>query len=78
MKSEKMVSKPKITTRKAVTQAMNKNVKEVKKSVYKDSPEVQESIRLKAYELYVQRGYIDGNDTDDWLTAERLVVESAR
>jgi hypothetical protein len=32
-------------------------------------------IELRAHELYVQRGCIDGHDIDDWLTAEREVLE---
>jgi DUF2934 family protein len=30
-----------------------------------------EDIRLRAYEMYVERGGIHGLDTDDWLQAER-------
>ena len=30
-----------------------------------------EQIQLRAYELYLERGGSDGNDTDDWLQAER-------
>lgn len=30
-----------------------------------------EEIRLRAYEMYVERGGIHGLDTDDWLQAER-------
>jgi hypothetical protein len=31
----------------------------------------QEAIRLRAYQLYLERGAIDGADFDDWVTAER-------
>ena len=31
---------------------------------------VEEKIRLRAYELYEQRGRIDGFALDDWLQAE--------
>jgi Protein of unknown function (DUF2934) len=31
--------------------------------------------RRRAYELYEQRGYVDGNDLDDWLAAESKVLE---
>lgn len=38
------------------------------------SPEqVQQKIRLRAYELYEQRGSQHGGDFDDWLTAEAEV-----
>ncbi len=30
-------------------------------------------IRRRAYEIYLSRGGIEGNDLDDWLEAERLV-----
>jgi Protein of unknown function (DUF2934) len=30
-----------------------------------------EEIRLRAYEIYLQRGGIHGFDEDDWLAAER-------
>jgi hypothetical protein len=31
----------------------------------------QEAIRLRAYQLYLERGAVDGADFDDWVTAER-------
>jgi len=34
-----------------------------------DTPEDQE-IRIRAYELYEQRGRENGHDVDDWLQAE--------
>lgn len=33
----------------------------------------EDAIRQKAYEIYVQRGCLNGHDLDDWLEAERLV-----
>ena len=39
---------------------------------------LEERIRRRAYELYVQRGNQSGSDLDDWLQAEeeiRLVKE---
>jgi hypothetical protein len=30
----------------------------------------EEAIRERAYELYEQRGRLDGHALDDWLTAE--------
>ena len=30
----------------------------------------EEAIRARAYELYEQRGRVDGHALDDWLTAE--------
>jgi DUF2934 family protein len=37
-----------------------------------------EEIRLRAYEIHVGRGRIDGRELDDWLQAEREVLESLR
>ena len=31
----------------------------------------EDEVRLRAYELYVQRGATPGNDVGDWLQAER-------
>jgi hypothetical protein len=33
--------------------------------------DVESAIRIRAYELYVQRGCVDGFAHDDWLQAER-------
>ena len=32
--------------------------------------EIDERIRRRAYDLYEQRGRLDGHDMDDWLQAE--------
>ena len=34
----------------------------------------EEKIRLRAYELYEQRGMIDGHALDDWLQAEGEIL----
>lgn len=36
----------------------------------------RERIAQRAYELYLQRGAIDGRDMDDWFTAEREVTST--
>ena len=36
--------------------------------------EVQERIAMRAYELYRERGAIDGHDLDDWLEAEQAIL----
>jgi len=38
---------------------------------------LQEEIRRRAYELYLQRGSTPGNESDDWLVAEREVLSRA-
>ena len=34
---------------------------------------IEEQIRLRAYELYVQRGCASGSEVDDWLQAEEEI-----
>jgi hypothetical protein len=36
--------------------------------------ELQDQIRLRAYELYAQRGFTNGHSDEDWLQAEREVL----
>ena len=38
----------------------------------------EEKISLRAYELYEQRGRIDGHALDDWLQAEAEIVRRQR
>ena len=36
--------------------------------------DIESEIRLRAYELYEQRGYVDGFAEQDWIDAEREVL----
>lgn len=36
---------------------------------------VQKKIALRAYELYLQRGGINGHEVEDWLQAEREIIQ---
>ena len=38
----------------------------------------EEKIRVRAYELYEQRGRIDGHALDDWLQAEAEILRRRR
>ena len=38
------------------------------------APAIEEEIRLRAYELYEQRGRLPGYENEDWLEAERQVL----
>lgn len=49
--------------------------RDVKTTRERKKEEVQSAIGRRAYELYEQRGYVDGNDLDDWLAAESKVLE---
>lgn len=40
-------------------------------------PSVEE-IRLRAYEIFVERGQADGQDLDDWYQAEKELTETIR
>ena len=35
----------------------------------------EEQIRLRAYEIYVERGRADGKDREDWIQAEKELTE---
>ena len=35
----------------------------------------EEQIRLRAYELYVERGRAEGQDIEDWFQAEKELTE---
>ncbi len=37
------------------------------------TPEEYSGIQQIAYELYVQRGYENGHDVEDWLRAETII-----
>jgi hypothetical protein len=39
---------------------------------------VEDEIRRRAYELFLQRGQGPGNEADDWLAAEREVMQRYR
>ncbi|HWW16946.1 MAG TPA: DUF2934 domain-containing protein [Candidatus Dormibacteraeota bacterium] len=36
---------------------------------------LEDEIRRRAYELYLQRGTASGSEAEDWLTAEREVLQ---
>jgi hypothetical protein len=36
----------------------------------------REEVELRAYDLYVERGGEDGHDVEDWLEAERQLLEA--
>ena len=41
-----------------------------------DAGDYRDKIAMRAYELYLARGGVDGGDFDDWLAAEREVTTS--
>jgi hypothetical protein len=40
--------------------------------------ELRSLIEKKAYELFVERGYTNGDDQGDWYKAEKLVIRSLK
>ena len=40
-----------------------------------ETSNMEDEIRLRAYELYQQRGREDGHDVEDWLRAEEEVTQ---
>lgn len=43
-----------------------------------DREKLEEEIRQVAYEIYVRSGCCPGRDLDNWLEAERIVLEKYR
>jgi hypothetical protein len=43
-----------------------------------DTTTLHENVRQKAYELYLQRGGIQGNDQEDWFRAEQEVLNHSK
>ncbi|MGB4070063.1 MAG: DUF2934 domain-containing protein [Nitrospira sp.] len=43
-----------------------------------DALSIQKSIALRAYELYLQRGEMNGHEVEDWLQAEREITQEER
>jgi len=65
MKFEKTTVKTKPTNIKNVAPAIKSP---------KTPQEIDEAIRLKAYELYLKRNGGAGDASKDWLTAERIIL----
>jgi Protein of unknown function (DUF2934) len=40
-----------------------------------ENQEIQEAIRLKAYEIYLERNGTAGDEVEDWVIAERMVLK---
>lgn len=43
-----------------------------------DREKIEEMIREVAYELYIKSGRVEGRDLDNWLEAEKIVLERLR
>jgi hypothetical protein len=60
----------------ARTNGNGSTVKKKSPSAKKLSP--QEKIALRAYEIYLERGGAPGNPLEDWVRAEREILQKAR
>ncbi len=49
--------------------------KAVVRATINENREIQDAIRLKAYELYLERHGAAGDELEDWITAERIVLK---
>jgi len=49
--------------------------KAVAQAIVDENQEIQEAIRLKAYEIYLERNGAPGDELEDWITAERIVLK---
>lgn len=38
----------------------------------------EDQVRMRAYELYEARGYVDGHDVEDWYQAEEELSDQGR
>lgn len=68
------------TTKRRTRKAVSVVAPEVLESRQESAPvskaqvsNLQEQIRRRAYELYLQRGGVPGNENQDWLVAEQEV-----
>ena len=69
----------KTTSRKAVSKAIAKQEVEAKRASNAHLDQEQlEAVRMKAYELFVQRGCQHGYDVEDWKTAEQIVLAGVK
>ncbi len=68
---------PKTTTTRTVTRKAVSKALAAQDSKRKRSPEeLQRAISLKAYDLYVQRGCVNGFDKEDWMIAEQIILSA--
>lgn len=56
------------------SQAHDVNGSEAEKRSARTEPMIVEKIRFRAYELFVERGRLDGFDQEDWARAEAEIL----
>lgn len=60
------------TGRKQVATMPAPKLVEVKKDSF--AANLEEEIRIRAYQLYEERGYMPGHEDEDWLVAEQEIL----
>ena len=50
-----------------------KEVARAKLAATAETPNIEEEIRKRAYELFEARGGVEGHDLDDWLRAQEEI-----
>lgn len=60
------------TGRKQVATMPAPKLVEVKKDSF--ATNLEEEIRIRAYQLYEERGYMPGHEDEDWLVAEQEIL----
>jgi hypothetical protein len=75
-----METKTKETTKVKRTVATIKNGKNIKRLRIprENNNNLEDSIRKRAYEIYLERGAVSGNEIDDWTKAENEMKQTAR
>ena len=71
----RMSSKP---NRNEITQPQATSTKAETAEISEGNAARDEEIRLRAYEIYLERGEQPGRDLDDWLQAERELEGAVR
>lgn len=49
-----------------------------KRAAKPKTPPTQEEIALRAYHIYLERGGVPGDPTEDWLRAEQELLQAAK
>ena len=60
-----------------VTKRKDKKTTEAKQQMKPTFDDLHARINVRAYDLYVQRGCRDGHAEEDWLNAEREILDRA-
>jgi hypothetical protein len=77
-RSAKSYSSAKSETKKTTAKPAGAYSKKMLNAISLSQEEINKLIASKAYELYESRGYQHGHDLEDWVRAEKLVLQQAK